>query len=106
MNTNKRYTLVTLIRRDILSHCKMPLFLFIILLISAICVVMITYKTRVLTAQREKLAHEHDALDTEWRNLILEDNALADHKRLEQIAKQKLNMDYVDPTKEKILVQQ
>jgi hypothetical protein len=35
--------------------------------------------TRLLTAQREQLVLERDALDIEWRNLILEENALGDH---------------------------
>lgn len=44
------------------------------------------HHTRLLTAQREQLVLERDALDIEWRNLILEENALGDHSRVERIA--------------------
>ena len=60
---------------------------------------------RLLTAQREQLVLERDALDIEWRNLILEENALGDHSRVERIATEKLQMQHVDPSKENIVVQ-
>jgi cell division protein FtsL len=58
-----------------------------------------------LTAQREQLVLERDALDIEWRNLILEENALGDHSRVERIATEKLQMQHVDPSQENIVVQ-
>lgn len=60
---------------------------------------------RLLTAQREQLVLERDALDIEWRNLILEENALGDHSRVERIATEKLQMQHVDPSQENIVVQ-
>ncbi|MBE8943288.1 cell division protein FtsL, partial [Escherichia coli] len=48
---------------------------------------------------------ERDALDIEWRNLILEENALGDHSRVERIATEKLQMQHVDPSQENIVVQ-
>ena len=45
------------------------------------------------------------ALDIEWRNLILEENALGDHSRVERIATEKLQMQHVDPSQENIVVQ-
>lgn len=59
----------------------------------------------LLTAQREQLVLERDALDIEWRNLILEENALGDHSRVERIATEKLQMQHVDPSQENIVVQ-
>ncbi|MOA70458.1 Cell division protein FtsL [compost metagenome] len=47
---------------------------------------------------------ERDALDIEWRNLILEENALGDHSRVERIATEKLQMQHVDPSQENIIV--
>lgn len=44
-------------------------------------------------------------LDIEWRNLILEENALGDHSRVERIATEKLQMQHVDPSQENIVVQ-
>ncbi|AIV28358.1 cell division protein FtsL [Enterobacter cloacae] len=48
---------------------------------------------------------ERDALDIEWRNLILEENALGDHSRVERIATEKLQLQHVDPSQENIVVQ-
>ena len=76
------------------------------MLVSAILVVTTTHETRRLTAQREQLVLERDALDIEWRNLILEENALGDHSRVERIATDKLKMQHVDPAQENIVVQQ
>ena len=71
----------------------------------AVTVVTTAHHTRLLTAQREQLVLERDALDIEWRNLILEENALGDHSRVERIATEKLQMQHVDPSQENIVVQ-
>lgn len=71
---------------DLLRFGKLPLCLFICIIITAITVVTTAHHTRLLTAQREQLVLERDALDIEWRNLILEENALGDHSRVERIA--------------------
>ena len=80
---NERHGLVGVIASDILRNGKIPLILLIAVLISAILVVTTAHRTRLLTAQREQLVLERDALDIEWRNLILEENALGDHSRVE-----------------------
>lgn len=81
------------------SACSFALFL------TAVTVVTTAHHTRLLTAQREQLVLERDALDIEWRNLILEENALGDHSRVERIATEKLQMQHVDPSQENIVVQ-
>jgi len=103
---NERHGLVGVIFGDILRHGKLPMLLLISVLGSAMAVVTISHKTRLLTAQREQLVLERDALDIEWRNLILEENALGDHSRVERIANDKLHMQHVDPSQEIIVVQQ
>ncbi|EEQ06546.1 Cell division protein ftsL [Yersinia bercovieri ATCC 43970] len=80
--------------------------LLVAVLVSAIFVVTTAHRTRLLTAEREQLVLERDALDIEWRNLILEENALGDHSRVESIATDKLKMQHVDPSQENIVVQQ
>lgn len=64
---------------DLLRFGKLPLCLFICIILTAVTVVTTAHHTRLLTAQREQLVLERDALDIEWRNLILEENALGDH---------------------------
>ncbi len=44
-------------------------------------------------------------LDIEWRTLILEENALGDHSRVERIATEKLQLQNFDPSQEIIVVQ-
>jgi cell division protein FtsL len=102
----ERHGLVGVIGGDLLRHGKIPVILLIAVLVSAVLVVTTAHRTRLLTAEREQLVLERDALDIEWRNLILEENALGDHSRVEQIATQKLQMQHVDPAQENIVVKQ
>ncbi|MBZ6403696.1 MAG: cell division protein FtsL [Kalamiella piersonii] len=104
IGSNERHALPGVIGDDLLRFGKLPLCLFICIIITAITVVP-THHTRLLTAQREQLVLERDALDIEWRNLILEENALGDHSRVERIATEKLQMQNVDPSQENIVVQ-
>ncbi|NIF23118.1 MULTISPECIES: cell division protein FtsL [Pantoea] len=103
---NERHSLPGVIGGDLLRFGKIPVLLLLAVLVSAIMVVTTTHKTRLLTAQREQLVLERDSLDIEWRNLILEENALGDHSRVERIATDKLHMQHVDPSQEHIVVQQ
>ena len=47
---------------------------------------------------------ERNSLDIEWRNLILEENALGDHSRVERLSVERPSMQHVDPANEKIVV--
>ncbi|UDG81384.1 Cell division protein FtsL [Candidatus Profftia lariciata] len=104
MINKHKNTLILIIIRDIFNTNKLSMLLFCSTLLSAILVVLITYKTRLLTVQREQLILECNQLDNEWRNLILEENVLGDHNRVGNIAIKKLQMQYVDPLKERILI--
>lgn len=105
MISNERHSLPGIIGGDLLRHGKLPLILLVAVLVSAMMVVITTHKTRLLTAQREQMVLEKDSLDIEWRNLILEENALGDHSRVERLAIEKLHMQHVDPSQENIVVQ-
>lgn len=102
---NERHSLPAVIGGGLLRKGKIPVLLLIAVVVSAVLVVTTTHKTRLLTAQREQLVLERDALDIEWRNLILEENALGDHSRVERIATEKLQLQHVDPSQENIVVQ-
>ncbi len=86
IGSNERHALPGVIGDDLLRFGKLPLCLFICIILTAVTVVTTAHHTRLLTAQREQLVLERDALDIEWRNLILEENALGDHSRVERIA--------------------
>lgn len=102
--TTERHNLARVICRDLLRHGFIPAILFIAVIVSAIFVVITAHKTRLLTAEREHLVLERNSLDIEWRNLILEENALGDHSRVERLSVERLNMQHVDPANEKIVV--
>lgn len=104
MSSYERHGLVGAIGGDLLRNGKIPLILLIAVLVSALFVVTTAHNTRLLTAEREHLVLERDALDIEWRNLILEENALGDHSRVERIATDELLMRHVDPSQENIIV--
>ena len=59
----------------------------------------------LLTITLNQLQDERDKLDIEWRHLLLEQNALAEHSRVSDIAKSKLQMARPSPLKEKIINQ-
>ncbi|NIG62631.1 MAG: cell division protein FtsL [Serratia symbiotica] len=103
---NQRLGLVEVICDDLLRNAKIPLILLVSVLASAIFMVATVHRTRLLTVEREKLVLERDALDIEWRNLILEENALGAHRRVERIATEKLKMQHVDLSQEKLLIKQ
>ncbi|CAM3216215.1 Cell division protein FtsL [Xenorhabdus nematophila F1] len=100
----ERHGLVGVIGKDLIRNAKLPLILLVSVVISAISVVTVAHKTRLLTAEKERQVIQLDAQDIEWRNLLLEENALGDHSRVERIATQNLQMQHVDPAKEKIVI--
>lgn len=102
----KHLGLVGVIGNDLLRNTKSALILLVSVLTSAIYVVTTVHSTRLLTSEREQLVLERDALDIEWRNLILEENALGAHSRIERIATEKFQMQHVDLLKENIIIKQ
>lgn len=96
---------MNIIVSDLLHRGKVTLLMLAIVLLSAILTVTTTYYTRQLIDERERILLEKNALDIEWRNLILEENMLNDHSRVERISIDKLKMQHVDRSKENILIE-
>ncbi|WP_215396815.1 cell division protein FtsL [Rheinheimera oceanensis] len=59
---------------------------------SALTVVHFAHLNRQLTIAQDGLYQQRDQLDIEWRNLLLEQRALSEHSRVEDIARNKLQM--------------
>ncbi len=82
-------------------------FAFLLLLLGtvAVCcfIVTITAETREETTEINRLRNEADKLDGEWRNLLLEKEALSEHFRVSSIAKEKLGMYRPSPLSEQII---
>ena len=62
------------------------------ILISAFTLIVMSHEQRQLYADLEQLEQSRDELDIEWRQLRLEQRVMAEHSRLEQLARQKLGM--------------
>lgn len=80
-----------LILSDIWQH-KFLLVLMLCCLGSALAVVEFTHMNRQLTMHEDKILQHRDTLEMEWRNLLLEQRALSEHSRVEELAATKLNM--------------
>ncbi len=90
-----------LILTDLGGH-KIILFLLICCVLSALAVIEVTHQTRQLSITQDKVFKERDALEMEWRNLLVEQRALSEHSRVEEIATMQLQM--VRPTGQQDIV--
>ena len=70
---------------------------------SAFAVIYFTHLNRQTTSELEILLTERDELDIEWRNLLIEQNSLAEHSAIESKAKKLLNMNRPDAKSEVII---
>ncbi|RZU97906.1 cell division protein FtsL [Spiribacter vilamensis] len=70
--------------------------LFITAVVSAIAVVEVRHQARSLFGSLETLYDERDELNTAWRQLQLEQGALAMQSRVERIARNDIDMRTID----------
>ena len=87
----KQVQLIKIIVQE-LQQRKLVIALLLACLLSALAVVQMSHLNRQLTIQQDLNYQQRDQLDTEWRNLLLEQRALAEHSRVEEIARRQLNM--------------
>lgn len=69
----------------------------------ALTTIVVTDDTRSVTAELNKVQSKSDDLEVEWRHLVLEQNAQAEHSRVSDIAKVKLAMTRPKPLEEKMI---
>jgi cell division protein FtsL len=99
----QRKSVLTLdIWHDILQHIVSYVLLALVVL-SAFSVIYYTHVNRQTTSELELLFTQRDELDIEWRNLLLEQNSLAEHSAIESKAKKLLNMKRPDAKSEIII---
>jgi cell division protein FtsL len=87
---------------DLRRQCT-ALWLLLFLILSAMGLVFVTHHTRLLTMRQDALVNEQCALDSEWRNLILEEKSLSDPDRIEALAKEKLSMQPLELQQERVV---
>ncbi|HAT40836.1 MAG TPA: cell division protein FtsL [Rheinheimera sp.] len=80
-----------IILQDIARH-KIVVVLLVAAMGSALAVVELTHQNRQLTISQDKLLQQRDAYEVEWRNLLIEQRALSEHSRVEELAQQQLQM--------------
>ncbi|MCE0494247.1 cell division protein FtsL [Vibrio salinus] len=106
MFQQSRYpNLAKLIAKDLFTVGRIPLILMILIGASAMGVVFSTHQSRQAISKNEQEMIERDHLDNEWRNQLIEETALSEHSRVEQIAKKELDMKRPDADKEVIISQ-
>ena len=71
-------------------------FLLLLVLLSAFSVIYFTHINRQTTTELEQLMSQRDELDVEYRNLVLEQNALAETSVIESKAEKHLQMKRAD----------
>ncbi|KEY91120.1 cell division protein [Candidatus Photodesmus blepharus] len=100
---NVHSNLAKIIAKDLFTVGRFPLILLLLIFISAVAIVFITHHSRQAIFEKNQMLLEHDRLSDEWYNLILEETALSDHSRVQEIAKGELNMQRPDSDKEIII---
>lgn len=95
--------LTKLIALDLFTVGRVPLILLMLIFASAMGVVFITHHSRQAISEKDQTLVERERLDNEWRNLILEETALAEHSRVQNLAKQELEMKRPDSDKEVVI---
>ncbi len=97
------HNLTKLIAVDLLTVGRLPLVLLILIFASAMGVVFTTHHTRQAITEKDLELVDRERLDNEWRNLILEENALAEHSRVQAMAISELDMKRPDGNSEVVI---
>lgn len=85
------FNLLIIIMSDLSRHLFL-IILFFSMIGSAVAVIVSTHENRQLVIAQEKLVQEKDALDVEWRHLIIEQSSLTEHNLIERTVFEKLDM--------------
>lgn len=101
--TEKQPNLTKLIVTDLFKVGLVPLILLIAIFVAAMGIVFSTHNTRSAITEKDQTLVERERLDSEWRNLILEENALAEHSRVQKMAIDELQMKRPDGDKEVVI---
>lgn len=88
---SKKVVLVVEIWHDIKQHLLVYV-LMLMVVASAFGVIYFAHLNRLSTSELEGLLTQRDELDIERRNLLLEQNSLAEHSAIEVKAERLLNM--------------
>ncbi|GAA4900582.1 cell division protein FtsL [Ferrimonas pelagia] len=94
--------LVRLIAADLWQH-KGLLALALAVVLTSLAVIWSAHESRRLTAQWNGMLQQRDQLDVHWRHLLLEEQTLAEHSRIEGLARKQLQMARPAPSDERVV---
>ncbi len=75
--------------------------LLVLLMVSALTVIYCKYRSRQVFIAIQKVEKELDQYDVKWGQLQLEQTTLAEHNRVERLARKQMSM--MMPEREKII---
>lgn len=81
----------------------LSLLTYSLVMLSAFTVISTTHNNRQLSIQLEGLMQQQDELDVQWRHLVLEQSALTEHNRIENLVNRELKMFRPKPEDEVIV---
>ncbi len=76
--------------------------LIIAVVVTSASVIELRHRNRLYFAELQSLETERDAIDTEWGQLLLEQGAWSQHRRVEELARTELGM--LVPKPEQIVI--
>ena len=91
-NNKPRYPLQQILVEDLFSSNKLVVLLLVAILISSMSVIWVTHQTRRLISENGQLVLQRQALESEYRNLQVQEATEGDSTRVESIAVGTLKM--------------
>jgi cell division protein FtsL len=81
---------------------KQIAFLAVAVMVVALAVVELRHRNRLLFAELQTLTRDRDRLNVEWGQLLLEQGAWSEHRRIEETARLRLGM--AQPASEQVVI--
>ncbi|TCI03581.1 cell division protein FtsL [Corallincola luteus] len=100
--TDSQRSLSLLVFQDLWRH-KGLFSMALINLCCAFAVILTVHHARQGNIVLEQLLERQDQLKVEYRHLLLEENSLAEHSRIERLASSRLKMIRPSPESEKVV---
>ena len=99
-NNKPRYPLQQILVEDLFSSNKLVVLLLVAILISSMSVIWDTHQTSRLISENGQLVLQRQALESEYRNLQVQEATEGDSTRVESIAVGTLKMKALSPEQE------
>jgi len=85
---------------------KLTSALLVVVFVSCLGVVQVTYLAREQLIEQDSLLQERDDLDLQWRYLLVEEEFYSQHVRIEEVATSQLKMKRPTSQDEQVIIVQ